>query len=54
MIVIKCGKEELELDGEDPHEIILNEYGWLLNPIIERVGNIQNALEKLNWEVIKK
>lgn len=54
MIVIKCRKEELELDGEDPYETILNEYGWLLTPIIEKEGNIQNALEKLNWKVMKK
>ncbi len=56
MIQIHCRGEVLELcytEGRTPKEIVMQEYGWLLNPIIKIVGSYSEALNKLNWKVVE-
>ena len=54
MITLKCGEHTLELcyiKGLTLEENMMNYYGWLLRPIMEIEGSLENTLQKLNWNI---
>ena len=42
------------LQGETIQEMLMKDFGWLLEPIIKQTKTFENALDKLNWKIEKK
>ncbi len=54
---LECMGERLTIPfqkGESAKSALLREFGWLLNPLIEKTKTFENALQKLNWKLIEK
>ena len=54
---LHCGKEKITLtlkEGYDITDTLMEDFGWLLKPIIEKTKSLNNALEKLNWKIVTK
>jgi hypothetical protein len=54
---LHCGKEKINLtlkEGYDITDTLLEDFGWLLKPIIEKHKSFDNALDKLNWKIVTK
>ena len=41
------------LQGETIQEMLMKDFGWLLQPIMEQTKSFEKALDKLNWKVIE-
>lgn len=54
---LDCMGERLILkvnDGESVNDSLFREFGWLLNPLIEKTKSFNAALDKLNWKIVEK
>jgi hypothetical protein len=54
---LHCRKEKIKLTLKEGYNItdsLLEDYGWLLKPIIENTKSFDNALDKLNWKIKSK
>jgi len=41
------------LQGETIQEMLMKDFGWLLQPIMEQTKTFENALDKLNWKIVE-
>jgi hypothetical protein len=41
-------------DGESAKDSLFREFGWLLNPLIEKTKSFDAVLNKLNWKIVEK
>jgi hypothetical protein len=54
---LHCGKEKITLtlkEGYGITDTLMEDFGWLLKPIIEKTKSLDNALDKLNWKIVTK
>ena len=54
---LDCRGERLVLKpfkGESIKQNLFREFGWLLNPIMEKTKSFEMAMEKLNWKIVEK
>ena len=43
-----------KLENESIIDVVMREFGWLLTPIIGQTKSFEEALDKLNWKIVKK
>jgi len=41
------------LQGETIQEMLMKDFGWLLQPIMEQTKSFEKALDKLNWKIVE-
>jgi len=41
-------------EGYDITDTLMEDFGWLLKPIMEQTESFDNALDKLNWKIVTK
>lgn len=54
---LDCMGERIVLklnDGESVKDSLFREFGWLLNPLIEKTKSFDAVLNKLNWKIVEK
>jgi hypothetical protein len=54
---LHCGEEKITLtmkEGYDITDTLMEDFGWLLKPIMEQTESFDNALDKLNWKIVTK
>jgi hypothetical protein len=53
---LDCRGERISLtrlQGETIQEMLMKDFGWLLEPIINETKTFENALDKLNWKIVE-
>jgi hypothetical protein len=53
---LECFGERIpltRLHGESIQEMLMKDFGWLLQSIMEQTKSFENALDKLNWKIIE-
>lgn len=46
--------ELIKLENESIMDVVTREFGWLLKPIMGQTKSFEEALDKLNWKIVKK
>jgi len=53
---LECLGEKISLtrlQGETIQEMLMKDFGWLLQPIMEQTKSFEKALDKLNWKIVE-
>ena len=53
---LECLGETIPLTriyGETIQEMLMKDFGWLLQPIMEETKSFEKALDKLNWKIVE-
>ena len=43
-----------KFENESIIDVVTREFGWLLKPIMGQTKSFEEALDKLNWKIVKK